>query len=61
MQQMLSLIFKGENMEDRIIRTEYSDIMQKSFITSQVDYQPPFDVNDSFGEAFEAWTEKAGA
>ena len=29
---MLSLIFKGENMEDRIIRTEYSDIMQKSFI-----------------------------
>ena len=30
-------------------------------VTSKVDYAPPFDVNASFAEAFEAYTETAGA
>ena len=43
------------------IADETSAKLDLCMVTSQVDYQPPFDVNDSFGEAFEAWTEKAGA
>ena len=30
-------------------------------VTSSVDYEPPFDVNSSFAEAFEIFTSKAGA
>lgn len=30
-------------------------------VTSAVDYEPPFDVNDSFAEAFETYLEKAKA
>ena len=36
-------------------------LAQDSNVTSRVDYEPPFDVNSSFAEASEAYTEKAGA
>ena len=40
---------------------ETSAKLDLCLVSSKVDYEPPFDVNVSFGEAFEAWTEKAGA
>ena len=40
---------------------ETSAKLDLCLVASKVDYEPPFDVNVSFGEAFEAWTEKAGA
>lgn len=40
---------------------ETSAKLDLCLVSTKVDYEPPFDVNVSFGEAFEAWTEKAGA
>ena len=40
---------------------EVSAKIDLCMITSHVEYEPPFDVNDSFGEAFEAFLSKAGA
>ena len=40
---------------------ETSTRIDLCLVTSKVDYAPPFDVNASFAEAFEAYTETAGA
>lgn len=40
---------------------ETSAKLDLCFVTSAVDYEPPFDVNDSFSDAFECFMEKAGA
>ncbi len=53
------------NFERNVIRAELSRLNKKAdemsgrldvcTVTSQVDYAPPFDVNDSFADAFEAF------
>ncbi len=53
------------NFDRNVIRAELSRLNKKAdemsgrldvcTVTSQVDYAPPFDVNDSFAEAFEAF------
>ena len=40
---------------------EMSARLDLCLVTSKVDYEPPFDVNSSFAEAFEAYTENARA
>ena len=40
---------------------ETSTKLDLCLVTSTVEYEPPFDVNASFAEAFEAYTESAGA
>ena len=40
---------------------ETSTKLDLCLVTSTVEYKPPFDVNASFAEAFEAYTESAGA
>ena len=40
---------------------ETSTKIDLCMVTSQVDYEPPFDVNASFADAFESYTENAGA
>lgn len=40
---------------------ETSTNIDLCLVTSTVDYTPPFDVNASFAEAFESFTENAGA
>lgn len=40
---------------------ETSTKLDLCLVTSSVEYEPPFDVNASFAEAFEAYTENAGA
>ena len=40
---------------------EASTKLDLCLVTSTVEYEPPFDVNASFAEAFEAYTENAGA
>jgi hypothetical protein len=40
---------------------ETSAKLDLGLVTSRVEYEPPFDVNSSFTEAFEAFMEKAGA
>ena len=40
---------------------ETSTKLDLCLVTSTVEYEPPFDVNASFAEAFEAYTENAGA
>ena len=40
---------------------ETSTRIDLCLVTSKVDYAPPFDVNASFAEAFETYTENAGA
>ena len=40
---------------------EISTKLDLCLVTSTVDYEPPFDVNASFAEAFEAYTENPGA
>lgn len=40
---------------------ETSAKLDLCLVTSTVDYEPPFDVNDSFADAFERFMEKAGA
>lgn len=57
------------NYDRNVIRTELGKLNQKSdetstkidlcLVTSSVAYEPPFDVNTSFAEAFEAYMEKA--
>ena len=59
------------NYDRNVIRTELGKLNQKSdetstkldlcLVTSSVVYDPPFDVNSSFAEAFEAYTENARA
>ena len=40
---------------------ETSTKIDLCLVTSKVDYAPPFDVNASFAEAFETYTENVGA
>jgi hypothetical protein len=40
---------------------EISAKIDLCLVTSKVEYTPPFDVNSSFADAFEAYTEHAGA
>lgn len=40
---------------------ETSTKLDLCLVTSTVEYEPPFDVNASFAEAFETYTENAGA
>lgn len=59
------------NYDRNVIRTELGKLNQKSdetstkldlcLVTSSVVYDPPFDVNSSFAEAFETYMEKARA
>ena len=59
------------NYDRNVIRAELGKLNQKSdetstkldlcLVTSSVVYNPPFDVNSSFAEAFEAYMEKARA
>ena len=59
------------NYDRNVIRTilgklnkasdETSAKIDLCLVTSTVEYDPPFDVNSSFSEAFECFTEKAGA
>lgn len=59
------------NYDRNIIRTELGKLNRKAdetstkldlcMVTANVEYEPPFDVNASFAEAFEAYTENAGA
>ena len=57
------------NYDRNVIRTELGKLNKTSdetsakidlcLVTSKVEYEPPFDVNSSFAEAFEAYTGKA--
>ena len=59
------------NYDRKVIRAELSKLNGQAdetsakidlcLVTSKVEYEPPFDVNASFAEAFEAYTENAGA
>ena len=59
------------NYDRKVIRSELSLLNRVSdetsakidlcMVTSTVDYAPPFDVNDSFADAFEHFCENAGA
>ena len=59
------------NYDRKVIRAELEKLNKASdeistkidlcLVTSTVDYVPPFDVNVSFAEAFETYTENAGA
>lgn len=58
------------NYDRNVIRAELGKLNKTSdetsakldlcLVTSKVDYEPPFDVNSSFAEVFEAYSEKAG-
>ena len=59
------------NYDRKVIRAALGRLNQKAdetstkidlcLVTSKVDYAPPFDVNASFAEAFETYTENVGA
>ena len=59
------------NYDRRVIRAALSRLDRQAdetsaqidlcLVTSRVDYQPPFDVNASFADAFETYMEQAGA
>ena len=59
------------NFDRNKVRKELEKLNKKSdetsarldlcLVTSKVEYEPPFDVNSSFAEAFENWMERAGA
>ena len=59
------------NYDRKVIRAAPGRLNQKAdetstkidlcLVTSKVDYAPPFDVNTSFAEAFETYTENVGA
>lgn len=59
------------NFDRNVIRRELAKLNQHAdetsakldlcLVTSKVEYKPPFDVNDGFSEAFEAFLSKAGA
>ena len=59
------------NYDRKVIRAALGKLNQQAdetstridlcLVTSKVDYAPPFDVNASFAEAFETYTENAGA
>lgn len=59
------------NYDRKLIRAELNKLNKASdetsakldlcMVTSAVDYQPPFDVNDSFADAFEQYMAEAGA
>lgn len=59
------------NYDRNVIRTELGKLNKQAdetstkidlcLVTSKVDYEPPFDVNSSFAEAFAAYTENARA
>ena len=59
------------NYDRSVVRTELAKLNRQidqtsqrldlCLVTSNVDYVPPFDVNASFAEAFEAFCETAGA
>ena len=58
------------NFDRNVIRSELGKLNREAdetstkidlcLVTSRVDYAPPFDVNSSFAEAFEQYTENAG-
>ena len=58
------------NYDREVIRSALGKLNQRadetsakidlSLVTSKVEYTPPFDVNSSFAEAFEAYTESTG-
>lgn len=59
------------NYDRKVIRAELAKLNRQTdetsakidlcLVTSRVEYEPPFDVNASFAEAFEAYTENAKA
>ena len=59
------------NFDRNVIRSELAKLNRQAdetstkidlcLVTSRVDYEPPFDVNSSFAEAFEQYTQNAGA
>ena len=59
------------NFDRNVIRRELAKLnkladetsakLDLCLVTSKVDYEPPFDVNDEFSEALEAFLSKAGA
>ena len=59
------------NYDRKVIRGELSKLNKQAdetstkidlcLVTSKVDYEPPFDVNSSFAEAFEVYTENVRA
>ena len=59
------------NYDPNVIRAEFGKLNKQAdetsteidlcLVTSKVDYAPPYDVNSSFAEAFEAYTENARA
>ena len=58
------------NYDRKVIRSALGKLNQRAdetsakidlcLVTAKVEYAPPFDVNSSFAEAFEAYTENAG-
>ena len=58
------------NYDRKVIRAELAKLNRQAdetsakidlcLVTSKVEYEPPFDVNASFAEAFEVYTESAG-
>lgn len=58
------------DFDRKVIRREMAALHQRSdavsaqidlnLVTAKVEYTPPFDVNDSFSDVFETYTEKAG-
>ena len=53
-------VIRGERGRLNRIADEVSTQIDLCLVTSQVDYAPPFDVNASFADAFEAYLERAG-
>ncbi len=59
------------NFDRNVIRAELGKLNRQAdetstkidlcLVTSRVDYEPPFDVNSSFSEAFEQYSQNAGA
>ena len=59
------------NYDRKVVRAELAKLNRQTdetsakidlcLVTSRVEYEPPFDVNASFAEAFEAYTENAKA
>ena len=53
-------VIRAELGKLNMLADETSTKIDLCLVTSKVDYEPPFDVNSSFAEAFEAYTENAG-
>ena len=54
-------VIRAELGKLNMLADETSTKIDRCLVTSKVDYEPPFDVNSSFAEAFEAYTENARA